>query len=109
MDLASKQSGEANARSPRDVSCFGRACREYLQQLVRKVCVNRGMVDEEVKSSVNAYVVYKDRASVDKVGTSFAVAAVAAAVVVVVTLVVDVAADKRVSLIALVVLASAAV
>ncbi|CAM9783527.1 unnamed protein product, partial [Ectocarpus sp. 8 AP-2014] len=28
------------------------------QQLVRKVCVNRGMVDEEVKSSVNAYVVY---------------------------------------------------
>lgn len=37
------------------------------QELVRKVCVNRGMVDEEVKSSVNAYVVYKDRASVDKV------------------------------------------
>lgn len=38
------------------------------QQLVRKVCVNRGMVDEEVKSSVNAYVVYKDGASVEKVG-----------------------------------------
>lgn len=40
------------------------------QQLVRKVCVNRGMVDEEVKSSVNAYVVYKDGASVEKVGCS---------------------------------------
>lgn len=37
------------------------------QQLVRKVCVNRGMVDKEVKSSVNAYVVYKELASVDKV------------------------------------------
>ncbi|CAM9191496.1 unnamed protein product, partial [Hapterophycus canaliculatus] len=36
------------------------------QELVRKVCVNRGMVDEEIKSSVNAYVVYKDRASVEK-------------------------------------------
>ncbi|CAM9825786.1 unnamed protein product, partial [Scytosiphon promiscuus] len=36
------------------------------QQLVRKVCVNRGMVDEEIKSSINAYVVYKDMASVEK-------------------------------------------
>lgn len=43
-----------------------------LQELVRKVCVRKGMVDEEVKSSVNAYVVYKDEASVDKVGTQIA-------------------------------------
>lgn len=35
---------------------------------MRKVCARKGMVDEEVKSSVNAYVVYKDEASVDKVG-----------------------------------------
>eukprot|EP00904_Undaria_pinnatifida_P009138 jgi/Undpi1/5354/HiC_scaffold_2.g00635.m1 len=40
-------------------------------QLVRKVCVNRGMVDKEVKSSVNAYVVYKELASVDKVRKLF--------------------------------------
>lgn len=39
----------------------------HLQELVRKVCVRKGLVDEEVKSSVNAYVVYKDEASVDKV------------------------------------------
>ena len=40
------------------------------QQLVRKVCVNRGMVDKEVKSSINAYVVYKELASVDKVSNA---------------------------------------
>ena len=44
-----------------------------LQELVRKVCVRKGMVDEEVKSSVNAYVVYKDEASVDKVGARMCV------------------------------------
>lgn len=40
------------------------------QDLVRKVCVNRGKVNSEIKDSINAYVVYKDIASVEKVKRS---------------------------------------